>query len=73
MSYAIQIACVIAVFVGAATLGKMDSEQVRVAAVYTLLGVPVVAAYIVGNERQILRRLEAIEKRLDPGRKDGAP
>ncbi|HXX92154.1 MAG TPA: hypothetical protein VEN81_00880 [Planctomycetota bacterium] len=72
MSYAIQIICGIAIIVGASYLSKIDSEQVRLAAVYALLGVPFIAGYIVGTGRTMLMRLDAIERRLDPNRKEGA-
>ena len=64
MSYAVQILCGLALVFGVMTAArKVDSEQVRWAAVYVLVGVPLIAAYIVGTGRKVLLRIDQIEKR----------
>jgi len=75
MSTIIQVICAVALIFGATILiGYRDeAEGVKWAARYVLLGVPFLAAYLVGTGRRILARLDELEQKIDSKTKGGAP
>ena len=70
MSYVVQILCVIAALAGLLIVTtKVESEQVRVAALYVVVGVPAILIYLAWVGRTIVEKVTALEKRLDEGSK----
>jgi hypothetical protein len=70
MSYLVQVLCGIAALVGLSVVwSKAESEQVRYAAIYAVLGLPLILICVIGVGRRILEKVAALEKKLDEASK----
>jgi hypothetical protein len=64
MSYIVQILCGVAALFGVGiAFTKVESEVVRVASIFVLVGIPAAVIYLAGVERRILAKLDALDRK----------